>query len=90
MANLSTEKQTVEIPAALVGSSPRVRVLDASTAEAAMTKPEEFRAPKMAPGVPSTGGVSRREMIGGVLAALTPRNGLITLTLDACAIACIE
>ena len=90
VANLSTEKQTVEIPAALVGSSPRVRVLDASTAEAAMTKPEEFRAPKMAPGVPSTGGVSRREMIGGVLAALTPRNGLITLTLDACAIACIE
>jgi len=29
-------------------------------------------------------------MIGGVLAALTPRNGVVSLSLDACAIACID
>ena len=47
-----------------------------------MTKPEEFRAPRSMPGAASSGGVSRRAMIGGVLAALTPRNGVVSLSLD--------
>ncbi len=90
VANLSTERQTVEIPASLLSATPSMRILDASNAESAMTKPEEFRAPRLLSGAALSGGVSRRAMIGGVLAALTPRNGIVSLSLDVCAIACID
>jgi len=90
VANLSTERQAVELPVSLLGAMPSMRILDASNAESAMTKPEEFRAPRSMPGAASSGGVSRRAMIGGVLAALTPRNGVVSLSLDACAIARID
>ncbi len=87
VANLSTERQTVELPASV---QTVLRLLDASNAESAMTRPEDFRAPLSLPGTASSNGVSRRAMIGGVLAALTPRDGVVSLSLDACAIACID
>jgi hypothetical protein len=90
VANLSTDRQTVEIPASLLGAAPTVRTLEASNAESAMTRPEEFRSPRAIPGMATSGGVSRRAVLGGVLAALTPRNGVFSLSLDACAIACID
>lgn len=45
VVNLSAGAQTVEVPRELVGLPSRLRALDAARAEAAMTKPEEYRAP---------------------------------------------
>ncbi|MFN0106674.1 MAG: hypothetical protein ACKV2U_31840 [Bryobacteraceae bacterium] len=92
LANLSDESQTVELPGSLVNASASVRILHAGNAERAMTDPASFRAPS--PTVPTPGGatppITRRAILTGAAALLRPRNGAVQLTLDACAIACID
>lgn len=96
LANLSSESRTVELPATLVSSQAKVRILHAENAEAAMTNPESFRTPRVAPPVPGSKSAAaptpttRRELLAGVAAILRPANGAFQLTLDACAIACID
>lgn len=95
LANLTDERHTVELPAALVGAGARVRMLHAGNAEYAMAAPEQFRSGTRTSatemeraGVPAA--TTRREVLAGAMAALRPRNGTVQLTLDACAIACID
>jgi hypothetical protein len=91
LANLSDAPRTVELPAALVNANAGVRLLHAGNAESAMTDPEAFRAPRaaLASGAPAPP-ITRRAVIAGAAAVLRPRNGAVQLTLDACAIACID
>ncbi len=92
LANLSDESQTVELPGSLVNTGASVRILHAGNAEKAMTDPASFRAPS--PTVTTPGGaappITRRAILTGAAALLRPRNGAVQLTLDACAIACID
>ncbi|MBM3786027.1 MAG: hypothetical protein FJW30_16835 [Acidobacteria bacterium] len=96
LANLSDESRMVELPSTLVSADAKVRLLHAPNAEAAMTDPESFRTPRATPVAPggASGGapapVTRRAILAGGTALLRPRNGTVQLTLDACAIACID
>lgn len=93
LANLSDQQQTVELPSALVSAGAAVRILHAANAESAMTNPEQFRAPRVA-AIPGSGGapapITRRAVLAGAAATLRTSNGAVQLTLDACAVACID
>lgn len=93
LANLSTEPQHVELPASLLAPSPRLRLLDAASAEKAMQQPESFREPTALPAATTASAspqVSRRALLGSGLAALSSSRGRLRLSLDACALACLE
>ncbi len=93
LANLTNDVQNIEIPEELTGGKPRIRILDASNAEQACRNPEAFRNPAggTLPGqVDHNSQLTRRKMIGSVLAALTPKDGKLTLNLDSYAVACID
>lgn len=90
LANLSTEPQSIAVSTSLLSSAPRLRLLDASSVESAMRNPEAFRTAPSPPALGSPREVSRRALLGSAVAALKPRNGVVRLQLDACAIACID